>query len=189
MSKERTEFDSEGKATDLYNVGTIKSFVIYYTPPHLLSLTGLPLMPQFLVMKMHYWNEHLDFLVNAIALWFTSSLFRYAWGRQLSWAQYYSKFLKPTYILCLHPRLHSCFVCPWLVTLLPKESESPCRLPHPPKAPAGQGHTPSCLLNVHGCKQLLPTRTMSQCFKTPHKVSCQFFTSLSPVQKCSCISF
>ena len=32
MSKERTEFDSEGKATDLYNVGTIKSFVIYYSP-------------------------------------------------------------------------------------------------------------------------------------------------------------
>ena len=68
MSKERTEFDSEGKATDLYNVGTIKSFVIYYPPTHLLSLTRLPLMPQFLVMKMHYWNEHLDFLVNAIAL-------------------------------------------------------------------------------------------------------------------------
>lgn len=58
----------EIKATDLYNVGTIKSFVIYY-PPHLLSLTRLPLMPQFLVMKMHSWNEHLlNFLVNAIAL-------------------------------------------------------------------------------------------------------------------------
>ena len=68
MSKERTEFDSEGKATGLYNVGTIKSFVIYYPAPPFLSLTGLPLMPQFLVMKMHYWNEHLDFLVNAIAL-------------------------------------------------------------------------------------------------------------------------
>ena len=68
MSKERTEFDSEGKATDLYNIGTIKSFVIYYPPPHLLSLTGMALMPQFLVMKMHYWNEYLYFLVNAIAL-------------------------------------------------------------------------------------------------------------------------